>query len=47
MDKKKTVSFDLLRINNGMKKICTCNPPHYELSVENRIVMCRVRGAVQ
>lgn len=30
MDKKKTVSFDLLRINNGMKKICTCNPPHHK-----------------
>ena len=46
MDKEKTVSFDLLRINNGMKKICTCNPPHYELSVENRIIMCRDCGAV-
>lgn len=29
-----------------MKKICTCNPPHYELSVENRIIMCRDCGAV-
>lgn len=46
MDKEKPVSFDLLRINKGMKKICTCNPPHYELSVENRIVMCRDCGAV-
>lgn len=39
MDKEKPVSFDLLRINKGVKKICTCNPPHYELNVENRIVM--------
>ena len=46
MDKEKPVNFDLLRINKGMKKICTCNPPHYELSVENRIIMCRDCGAV-
>lgn len=46
MDKEKPVNFDLLRINKGMKKMCTCNPPHYELSVENRIVMCRDCGAV-
>lgn len=46
MDKEKPVSFDLLRINKGMKKICTCNPPHYELSIENRVVMCRDCGAV-
>lgn len=46
MDKEKPVSFDLLRINKGMKKICTCNPPHYEISVENRIIMCRDCGAV-
>lgn len=46
MDKKKTVSFDLLRINKGMKKICTCNHPHYELGVENRIIICRDCGAV-
>ena len=46
MDKGKPVSFDLLRINKGMKKICRCNPPHYELSVENRIIMCSDCGAV-
>lgn len=46
MDKGKPVSFDLLRINKGMKKICRCNPPHYELSVKNRIIMCRDCGAV-
>ena len=46
MDKEKNVSFDLLRINKGIKKICRCNPPHYELSVENRIIVCRDCGAV-
>lgn len=46
MDKGKPVSFDLLRINKGMKKICRCNPPHYELSVENRIIMCSDCGTV-
>lgn len=46
MDKEKPVNFDLLRINKGMKKICRCNPPHYELSVENRIIICRDCGAV-
>lgn len=46
MDKGKPVSFDLLRINKGMKKICRCNPPHYEFSVENRIIMCSDCGAV-
>lgn len=46
MDKGKPVSFDLLRINKGMKKICRCNPPHFELSVENRIIMCSDCGAV-
>ncbi len=42
MDKEKPVNFDLLRINKGMKKICRCNPPHYELSVENRIIMLEI-----
>ncbi len=46
MSKERPVKFDLLRINKGMKKICTCNPPHYEISVKNRIIMCRDCGAV-
>lgn len=46
MNKENITSFDLLRINKGMKKICRCNPPHYELSIENRIIMCRDCGAV-
>ena len=46
MSKEIPVKFDLLRINKGMKKICTCNPPHYEISVENRIIMCRDCGVV-
>ena len=46
MSKERPVKFDLLRINKGMKKICTCNPPHYEISVENRIIMCRDCGVV-
>ena len=46
MEKEEPTCFDLLRINKGMKKICRCNPPHYELSVENRIIICRDCGAV-
>lgn len=46
MEKEEPICFDLLRINKGMKKICRCNPPHYELSVENRIIICRDCGAV-
>lgn len=46
MEKEEPICFDLLRINKGMKKICRCNPPHYELSVKNRIIICRDCGAV-
>lgn len=42
MDKGKPVSFDLLRINKGMKKICRCNPPHYELSVKIELLCVEI-----
>ena len=42
----KHVSIELLRVNRGRKKLCQCNPPHYEIDTENRIVMCTDCGAV-
>lgn len=42
----KQISIELLRVNRGRKKLCQCNPPHYELDPENRIVMCTDCGAV-
>ena len=42
----KPVSIELLRVNRGRKKLCQCNPPHYEVDTENRIVMCTDCGAV-
>lgn len=47
MDKKEKIfDFDLLRVNRGRKKICQCDPPHYDMDTVNRIVMCRDCGAV-
>lgn len=40
------IHIDLLRINKGRKKLCQCNPPYYEVDLENRIVMCTDCGAV-
>ncbi len=42
----KPVSIELLRINRGRKKLCQCNPPHYDIDPVNRIVMCTDCGAV-
>lgn len=40
------VYIEFLRVNRGRKKLCQCNPPHYEIDPENRIVMCTDCGAV-
>lgn len=43
--KDKVISFDLLRVEKGRKKLCKCNPPHLELDTVNRIVTCADCGA--
>lgn len=40
------IRFDLIRVARGRDKICQCKPPHYEIDVINRIVMCSDCGAV-
>ena len=39
----KTVSIELLRVNRGRKKLCQCNPPHYEVDTENRKLLNRLK----
>lgn len=45
-DKEKIVSIDVLRINRQRKKICECERPLYELDCQNRLVYCRLCGAI-
>ncbi len=40
------ISFDLLKIEHGIKKICKCETPHYEIDKTNRLVLCRDCGAI-
>lgn len=42
---EKVISFELLKLQAGKKKICTCNPPQYEIDSVNRIVICSKCGA--
>lgn len=44
-EKNKVLSFTLFKVEKGRKKICKCNPPHYELDPINRIVSCADCGA--
>ena len=44
-DENNILSFHLMKIEKGRKKICTCKPPHYELDVRNRVVNCLDCGA--
>lgn len=39
------LSFTLFKVEKGREKICRCNPPHYEIDPENRIVTCMDCGA--
>ena len=43
--KDKVLSFTLFKVEKGREKICKCNPPHYEIDTENRIVTCMDCGA--
>lgn len=44
-EKDKVLSFTLFKVEKGREKICRCNPPHYEIDTENRIVVCKDCGA--
>ena len=46
MENNKIVSFQLLRIEKNHRKVCTCDPPQYEINITNRIVVCQKCGAV-
>lgn len=46
MSDENIVSFQLLRIEKNHRKICTCNPPQYEIDTTNRIVVCKKCGAI-
>lgn len=39
------LSFQLLKIEKGRDKICSCSPPSYELDTTNHIVSCSKCGA--
>ena len=39
------ISFTLFKVEKGREKICRCNPPHYIIDTENRIVTCEDCGA--
>lgn len=42
---KEIISFELAKINRGKEKLCKCDPPHYEVDIVNRIVVCTSCGA--
>lgn len=45
-EQNEIVSYELLKINRGRKKICECQSPRYEIDPVNRIVMCKCCGAI-
>lgn len=45
-DENNVLQFQFLKIEKGRSKLCKCNPPHYEIDVVNRIVVCTDCGAV-
>ena len=38
---KKIKKIDVLRVEYGRRKICTCHYPHFELDHSNRLVYCK------
>lgn len=42
----KIVRFDVLRVEYGKKRLCTCAYPHYEIDYQNRLVWCSDCGAI-
>lgn len=45
-EKGEILSFTLFNVKKGREKICKCNPPHYEIDTQNRIVTCMDCGAI-
>ena len=43
---KDIVRFDLVKINRGREKLCQCTAPCFEVDEENRIVSCKICGAI-
>lgn len=43
---QKVLKFDIARVNYGRRKICQCLNPHYEIDVQNRLVVCKDCGAI-
>lgn len=43
---EKIKHIDIIRIEYGRKKICSCSTPHYEIDYANRLVLCTDCGAV-
>lgn len=44
-DNNNILSFSLFKVEKGREKICRCNPPHFEIDTNNRIVVCKDCGA--
>ena len=43
---KDIVRFDLVKINRGRETLCQCTAPCFEVDEENRIVSCKICGAI-
>lgn len=43
---EKIVRFDMLKLERGRKKLCTCFYPHYEIDERNRLIYCTDCGAL-
>lgn len=43
---EKIKHIDIIRIEYGRKKICSCSTPRYEIDYANRLVLCTDCGAV-
>ena len=39
------IRFDLIKLNNSKKKLCTCTNNHYEIDTQNCLVYCLDCGA--
>ena len=38
--------IDILRVEYGRRKICECQPPHYEVDIINHMIVCKDCGAI-
>lgn len=48
MDKlpEKIIRFDMVKVDYGIRKMCRCSTPHYEVDYQNRMVYCADCGAI-